>query len=322
MNSATLPLFSSSKNFQYQLLPSAFKIAEIPTYICWKSLKLSTSLWNRDAVNRWEQFKNRTIAVLAGTGGYLGGIVALPITICLTPLTLLADVIIGIAECVFCIYKGLGKEDLSIIAHRKLIISPCQHLTFCLGAIAGLGVAQLFVSFYALNPRLSFKCSLLFWTMGYACGQTAVGLLPKSLNHQSLNIFIGGGSGEGPDEQEKWLDGKSTHTYKQPKSNPSFGIGNDQIGWKDFINKEMLSLNRVDDANLPIQYVNFKRRLLNGCNPQHLLELSNNFSQRNLNKKYRVLALIIHPDKNEPRQREATALFNVLQKAYELLNQP
>jgi hypothetical protein len=320
MNSNALLLSSSLNGFQYQLLPSAFKIAESPTYLCWKSIKFSESLWNRNCANNYEQFKNRTFAVLLGISSYLGGIVALPITIGLTPLTLLADIIVGIAECIFCLYKGLAKEDLSIIAHRKFVISPCQHLTFCLGAITGLGLAWL-VSISRLN-LWSFKGSLLFWSMGYAFGQKAVGLLPKSLNHQSLNIFIGGGSGEGPDEQEKWLD-SNINVHNQPKSNP-FGQDkqlNYQIQWNNFINKEILSLNRINDANLAIQYTDFKQRLIKKCSPKDLMELSNNFNQTDLQREYRKLALIIHPDKNLPRQREAAALFNVLQKAYELLSQ-
>lgn len=321
MNSNALLLSSSSNSFQYQLLPSAFKIAECPTYLCWKSIKFSESLWNRNCANNWEQFKNRAFAVLVGTSSYLGGIVALPITISLTLITLLADIVVGVAECVFCLYKGLAKEDLSIIAHRKFVISPCQHLTFCLGVITGLGPAWLLFSVHTLNPWFSFKGSLLLWSMGYACGQAAVGLLPKSLNHQTLNIFIGGGSGEGPDEQEKWLD-SNINTHSQPKSTPFMQSRrlHDQIQWNDFLNKEILSLSRVDDANLAIQYTNFKQRLIKRCNPKDLMELSNNFNQKDLQRKYYELALIIHPDKNLPRQREATALFNVLQKAYVLLS--
>lgn len=320
MNSDVLRLTSAAKSFQYQLLPSAFKIAESPTYLCWKSIKFSESLWDRNSADNWEQFKNRTIAVIVGIGGYLGGIVALPITIYLTPITLLADIIVGASECIFCAYKGLKQEDISIIAHRKFIISPCQHLTFCLGAITGLGAAWLLVAAYTANPWIGFKASLVFWSMGYAVGQKAVGLLPKSLNHQSLNIFIGGGSGEGSNEQDKWLD-SNISIRNEPKPNPSFGVGNYQIEWEGFIRNEILSLSRIDDANLAIQYVNFKQRLLNRCNPKELLELSDNFNQADLQKKYHALALIIHPDKNRPRQREATALFTVLQKAYEFLSQ-
>jgi hypothetical protein len=211
----------SSNNFQYQLLPSAFKIAECPTYFCWKSIKFSEILYNRDAASGLERTKNRAIAILAGAGGYLGGIIALPITLCSAPITLLADIVIGTAECIFCIYHGLKKEDLSIIAHRKFIVSPCQHLTFCLGALTGLGASWLLISAYTLNPWLGFKSSLLFWSLGYALGQKAVGMLPKSLNHQSLNIFIGGGSGEGQDEQKKWLD---SDTDNQPRTKSSVHV--------------------------------------------------------------------------------------------------
>jgi hypothetical protein len=139
-------------------------------------------------------------------------------------------------------------------------------------------------------------------------------LLPKSLNHQSLNIFIGGGSGEGPDEQEKWLDSDINVHNQQDKHL------NSQVVWTDFINKEILSLSRINDANLAIQYTEFKQRLIKKCIPKDLMELSDNFNQTDLQREYHKLALILHPDKNLPRQREATALFNVLQKAYEFLS--
>jgi len=100
---------NSSSYFHYQLLPSAFKIAEAPTYLCWKLLRSSEFLWNQQASNDWEQMKNRTFAVLAAVGGYIGGWIALPITLCLTPVTLLADIAIGILECIYCFFHGVSK---------------------------------------------------------------------------------------------------------------------------------------------------------------------------------------------------------------------
>jgi hypothetical protein len=216
MNSNVSSVSPSLNSFEYEPVPSMFRIAECPIYLCWKSVQFSKSLWNRDAINNWEYFKNRTIALTVGIGGYLGGIVALPITMYLTPFTLVADLVTGVVDCSFCYYKGLNKENLSIIAKHKFIIAPCQQLTFCLGVIAGLGVISFVISVVTLNPSIGFLSSLLLWHGGYAFGQAAVGLLPENLNHHSFNIFINGGSGEWADREKKWIDVNSAAPEAQP----------------------------------------------------------------------------------------------------------
>lgn len=215
-NGSSRAIQYSSHTFQYQLLPSAFQIAECPTYLCWKAMKHADALWNRDEATSGELLKNRTIAVLAGLGGYIGGMCAVPFTLCCTPVTLLADLVIGACEYAYCLKKGLLQADLDIIKHRKFFVSPCQHLTFCLGAIASLGIIWIpvlarmspFIPTIGLKAAWmeGFKVSLIFWTIGYAFGQVAVGQLPQSFNHHSFNIFIGGGSGEESDEHSKWLN--------------------------------------------------------------------------------------------------------------------
>jgi len=291
-----------SIDFRYQLLPSAFRVAEYPTYYCWKSLKSSEVLWKRETATDCERLKNRTFAVLRGCGSFLGGLVALPITLCTAPLTLLADVIIGVVECIFCAYQGLKKEDILLIAHRKFIVSPCQHLAFCVGAIVALGLSSALIA-----P--------IFWSLGYASGQAFVGALPTKLNHHTFNIFVEGGSGEGQDETEKWLDGCFRD---MPQSDPAVGVEAKLTleGWCAFIARESASLGHIDDAGLNPTYLGFKSGVMRKCKPQELLQLPDNFSQEDLVKKYRQLALILHPDKNLPRQNESKALFLVLRQAF------
>lgn len=308
--------------FQYQLLPSAFKIVEYPTHICWQLFSsTSAKLWNQNAADGSEKFKNCSLAILSGVGGYLGGIAALPVTLCSVPITAIADVVVGVAECAFCLYHGMGRAELLTIAHRKFIVSPCQHLAFCIGTLAGLGVGYAIICGYTLVP--------IFWTVGYAFGQFSIGILPKNLNHHSYNIMCNGGSGE--NEDKKWADEgesfKEEHFNKNIPSfsnqiPPSFPGSSDfppqstsKTEWINFIEKEIPHLSHINDANLSKEYISYKQRLLQKCSPEELLELPANFTQAQLRQKYRILALILHPDKNAPRRQEAEALFKVLNEA-------
>lgn len=323
-----VPAITYANTFQYQLLPSAFQIAECPTYLCWKAMKQADKLWNRDAATQWERLKNRTFAVLSGAGGYLGGMYALPITLCCAPVTLLADVVIGVFEYAYCYKKGLPKADLDIIKQRKLLVCPGQQLAFCLGAIAVLGLIALrvapFNSFTIAGLKASlisgFKYALVLWPGAYAVGQCVVGEMPARFNHHSFNIFIGGGGGDGTDEEEKWLD---SHIFTKPQTGPDPTFNQKrppaQKDWKAFLTSILPDLNRVNDAGLHVEYIRFKQRILNKEPPENLFSLPTPLEQQELTRKYRKLSLILHPDKNHPRQKEATALFAVLQEAYERL---
>ncbi len=308
----------STKSFQYQLLPSAFQIAEAPTYLCWKSLSSTEFYWNQKSEKSLENLKNKTIAIALGVGGYVGGIAALPITVCTASITMIADVIIGIAEIAFCKYKGVENQELFTIVHRKFIVSPCQHLTFCLTAIATTAALYVF-GWTRILTSFSFPVPLcLLWSMSYALGQSVVGCLPNYLNHHSFNIFINGGSGE--ENCPNWLDSD----FKIPQANTEEPSQRPHVSssseWTNFIERIIPDLNQINDVNLSEEYVTFKIRLLSKCSPADLLDLPNNFSLRDLTSRYRRLAFLFHPDKNRPRIREAEALFKALSEARNILS--
>lgn len=303
---------ANSDDFRYQLLPSVFQITGIHLYQ--KIFEYSESLRHRSTTSNWERIKQYTIYPSIEAFGYMGGMVALPITLCSTPLILLADIIVGAAECFFCSYHGLKKEDLLIIVNRKFIVSPCQHLTFCLATIAGYGAAYLLLSSDSLKFYYDIDFILACWLPIYIFAKSLVGMLPKGLNHPSFNIFFEKKSVEEFDESELWLQDNFI-AYEQSKIH-NFSI--DQ--WKTFISGEIPNLGRIDDANLSPDYINFKKHLLNECEPQELLKLPDNFTQQNLKLNYRKLLIFIRPDRNQPRQVEADSLFKVLNQAYGILN--
>ncbi|PIS00716.1 MAG: hypothetical protein COT84_06105 [Chlamydiae bacterium CG10_big_fil_rev_8_21_14_0_10_35_9] len=168
-----------------QTLPSAFKIAEYPTYLCWQLIKSSENLWNKQTSSNIELYKNRSLAVLSGVVGFTGGIKAIQITIAATPITIMADLVVGAAECVFNYYHKANNNDVSAIAYRKLVISPCQQITF-------------YLTSYFINTL-----AIPFWSAPYSVGQLAVGRLPKVFDYHLFNIFINGGSGSRAGE--KWI---------------------------------------------------------------------------------------------------------------------
>ncbi len=94
----------------YVPLPSAFYFIEKPMqgaldYKCDTSLKGSVLIKNSKA---------------------LIGFVSL----CCSPVTLVADIIIGIAEIAFASLRGCSNSVLQSIALKKLVASPVQHLVF------------------------------------------------------------------------------------------------------------------------------------------------------------------------------------------------
>lgn len=306
----------ASAIFHYQMLPSSFQLAEAPTYISWQIFQSSEKLWNQETANSSQRFINRTLAILAGVGGYVGGIIALPITLACTPVTIVADVVVGIAECFFCYHHGLSGNDIKKIAHKKFIASPLQQFIFCSAAISTIVAANSILLggcfLYLANPYLAPFALSSFWTVGYAMGQVAVGKLPSNLNHQSFNIFINGGSGE--TEGRKWVD-DDIPSRESFNSNPE-GISE----WGNYIAKEMCNLSLVDDARAHEKYIAFKKDIFEQKTPQQLLNLKNGFSHEELRQSHRTLARILHPDKNGS-SREATSLFKILNEAYNRLSQ-
>lgn len=312
----SLPVKASAA-FHYQMLPSSFQLAEAPTYRAWQIFQSSEKLWDQEASDFSQCLINRTLAVLAGVGGYLGGIIALPLTLASIPVTIVADVVIGLAECSFCYYHGLSGNDIKKIAHRKFIASPLQQLVFCSAAISTMAVANfIFLGgcFLSIsNPYLVPFVLSIFWTIGYAFGQAAVGKLPSHLNHQSFNIFINGGSGE--IEGTRWVDEGDVPLRESFNGNPE-----DSSTWGNYLVKERGNLSPVDDAGAHEKYIAFKKGIFEQQTPQQLLGLNDGFTERELKIAYRTIASILHPDKNGS-SRESTSLFKILNEACQRLSQ-
>lgn len=255
-----------SASVRYTSLPSAFRIGQIPALM---SLDLIL-----DGFQSCTHSIPRRVASI--TSGYLIGFVAMPIHLASIPVSIVADVVIGVAEAIFIAKKGAPRKDIQELLFKKLVASPIQQLTY--GAVTG-------TLFYAIP---------LIWPLTCCTGVATILLLPNSINHKRIHIF-----------------------YKTERTN---GI-NIQIRSKlkdrvketrDFIRSN------VDASNPPANYTKFKNTVLNKESAWDLFEYTNDqlFTRSELDKKYKKLSLIIHPDKNSTRAEEARLLFTCLNQAY------
>ncbi|MGL5264570.1 MAG: J domain-containing protein [Candidatus Rhabdochlamydia sp.] len=278
-------------NFQYTVLPSASQIGELPSYLAFKALTSD----------------NAGLAV----AGYVFGFVAIPISIAFTPIAIIADIVVGIAEAIFIAYKEAGQKEVQELLFKKIITCPVQQ------------------TLSAITKTVIFLICPLFWTLAYSCSQGIIKILPDYLNHKRMNIFINGGI----------TDKNSTKTcFDEEIQLTSYQFKNDNNGskakgsssknthsqtlLKARIAEAIVSVSRINNAHTPQKYLQFKQKILNQASAQNIFGFSNNqFTQSDLLKKYKQLTLIVHPDKNIDCQREAHLLFHCLQAAYFELKQ-
>lgn len=174
----------SAASFGFALLESAEK-----------QLQEATKNWNR-------QKKVFSLASLQLAGRYLTGTVITPIVLCTIPLTILADSIIGVVECVFVAFRRGNLVDVMSIAHCKFVACPAQQINVLikpvfLKAILGLlGVAAV-----ALPGKLAKDClkgfllglligiNLVAWRQIFAYGKTSVKNMSDVWKHPAVNII-------------------------------------------------------------------------------------------------------------------------------------
>lgn len=255
-------LFSAS---QYKGLPSASQIGELPSYLAFKA------------------FKSNNVGL--SVAGYAFGFVATPISIAFTPIAIIADIVVGIAEGVFIAYKGASRKEVQELLFKKIIVCPVQQI---------LSVTIKTILFY---PGFG-----ILWPLAYACSQFIIKALPDCLNHKRMNIFINGGITD---------KGRNKTCFDEENESSS------QKPLRKRIAEARASMSRINNAHTPPKYAQFKQKILNQESAQNIFGFGNNpFTQDDLSKRYRELVLIVHPDKNVDFQQEAHLLFLCLQAAH------
>lgn len=258
-------------NFQYTILPSASQLGELPLYLAFQGVKSD----------------NLGLSIV----GIAFGFIATPISIAFTPIAISTDVVIGIAEAVFITYKGADRKDIQELLFKKIIVSPVQQIVCVITKTA----------IFVICPVL--------WTLSYAGSQGIIIVLPDSLNHKRMNIFI----------NEGITDKNSTKTCfdEEPKTSAGNGQSNSQTPLEARIADVIANVSRINNAHTSQQYFEFKQKILNQDSAQGILGFDDNsFTKADLSKKYKALVLIVHPDKNLDCQEEARLLFCCLQEAF------
>ncbi|MBS0648525.1 MAG: J domain-containing protein [Verrucomicrobia bacterium] len=338
----------------YSPIPSAFQLIEYPTrYVHDEFIK---TIKNKIRP-RWQTSLERTrllqwlkvnadfeLPNFNSAKWYVAGMVVYPLVFCGTPLTILADMIVGIAETAFCFYHGFSRYDLLEIAKRKIIVSPTQQLMYLMMSSAVPAMTLFGVWLKAPPGRIKrhqwiiqwVASQALFWYPNYSIGQQWIGQLPRYLNYHRFNIFIGGGAkdqfgGTYQRSREEWedlnrrWDDFETRNFKSSSTKhferaAASAPGSDPVDWKDFLKERFNHISRVEDPSLPSDYAQFKKKVFAKSSPLDLLNLKPDHSEKELREATKKYYLALHPD--QKRKEEAEALTIVLTEAISRLRPP
>jgi len=250
--------------------------------------------------------------------------VALPTITCLTPVTIVADIVVGVVEIAFASYKGCDKENLLRIAHIKFIASPIQQMThITVSALSALAGASFIFIYW--QGELPFVACLIgsgaFSSVpGYVFSQYTVGkILPQFLRPGGFNIFIDGGAndvhGNKYTEYSENFYQKYKSQYNQNQNKYNSNVKPWAIECQE--QSEMLGLKEVKPTTGEELggFDKFNNGIINKIEPLKLLGLNTNFTESELKKAYYKVALLLHPDKNAGRIEKATGLMKLLSDA-------
>lgn len=132
-------------------LPSCAYIADLPVYLSFKGIKSGNP--------------EQAIA------GALCGFFAVPLSVALTPLTIVADVIVGVVETLFVLFAGYGVKEAMNLGLKKIILSPLHQLL-------------------AMVTKIVVFAIPILWSLSYEASIGIIKMLPNSINHTKFSIFI------------------------------------------------------------------------------------------------------------------------------------
>ncbi len=277
----------------YDVKPSAFTRLDSIVYNCFDTTK-SEVLFLRDysklIPKDWKgglrTFKNFVVVPIVGFAMTSIMTAALPFTIAI-------DVIVGIVECILCKHRGFSNTDILKIAHCKMIASPIQQLAFgsvmvVANKIAGL-VSVIFKGAY-------------FWPITHPSAEILVNKLPAYFNPPDFTIFAKSGM---------------IHDSKTNEWNAFIERQATLIAEVEELREAMFKNEEKKDPFKPNEsYQIFKVKVLQHASPDDLLNL---YNLSDLPKKHRKLGLALHPDKNVQNQAESEILFDILNRAKDIL---
>lgn len=135
-------------------------------------------------------------------GALIGAQIAYPILLAATPITMVMDIVAGVAESTLRLFQGRAAEIPSIL-HKKVIASPVQHLTFLTVNLLLVLIFNTGAIAKAQEARVPFKSMVKWMTVlpsilaapFYGIGQETVAQnLPDWTHPDHFLIFIEGGA--------------------------------------------------------------------------------------------------------------------------------
>lgn len=227
---------------EYNVLPSAFKAVDYPLY------KVSM------LTNRY-----RSACLLKA--------VALPIAWAATPVTITADIIIGIAETAFCsIAKDL--KTAKNVAAKKIIACPIQQFSF---AILPLAYSLAFCYVAPFTILLMLSSALFGATVGLCSGggggdgapdycvplQKLSFYLSKKVTNNRISVFTNGGL---PNFTFKFINTTSYTTYENAWKDPApyDYFNRNYFSERLFVNTEILNQANRLRKKIPLNVFNMQ----------------------------------------------------------------
>lgn len=288
----------------YTPLPSAFQLIDAPIHFMHERTRSA-----QDNLGPRKDIKFLT--------GWLAGFPVYCIAVCATPVTIVADMVIGVTECAFCALKGLPSSDIASLAKKKILVAPLHQMIFLIHAI-GLGILfcpcvawQRFRLIPNREEVIGAIATYIFlgWPLMYQFTQFYISNLSPEWNHRQFNIFYQTGARFG--HFGKPLSDDYENLYSQYQNERSTQTTSTK--WQEFVQKETESTSRLLDPEQSEDYNTFKTFILRGSAPESFLidPNTNEFSK----KRYLEWARVTHPDKNPNHHVEAEHLFRCLQEA-------
>lgn len=268
-------------------------------------------------------------------------VVVYPLTLCVAPFTMLADITVGVAEVAFTYYKGCDAATLKSIALKKFVASPAQHLTFMTINGAGCFATAVYISLvYQIRFIYCLPFSGWLTIFTYPISQQVIGILPKWTKPEGFSIFIDGGANDLDGskytqqfdesyqkyqrERRQKYAGARQYEQAQGHNTSNFNVAEDD-SWNSTCEKIIseLSLKEVKKANGVelTDYDKFKNGVIKKVKPRELLGLNSNFTAEKLRSVFKKFSFILHPDRNAHRIAESTAIMQCFFEAHHLLEE-
>lgn len=324
---------------QARVWDSAFKFVEAPMcYLNKKQRVLASSFVvpgneNKDSKTHVFYKDQPTLGIKLAMG------IVYPLTLALTPFSIIADMFLGVSQALFRLYQGADQKEIKSILHKKVFASPAQQMTF----LAVNGVALFALCYQLKGPAYFAACiftigapkyqlislfnrnALVFAISAvcvspilgcslYTLSQKCVSGLPRCCRPDGYNIFIDGGAQNQFGEKIDFNNPESFYeTWRREHDGESKTSEENQSAFNSLkisISKELKDLPKTE------KFDKF-RTWLNSTPAQPPFALfgftsESQVTEKALKEKFKNLAKEYHPDKCPDAKEEAGVYFKLI----------